>query len=620
MRNRWSDDDARGLEGADLVAYTSRLLGAEQSLVVWGGGNSSIKQTEIDYRGREVQVLRVKGSGSDMKSLRPEQITGLRMDDIEAVFERKSMSDQAMVDYLACAKLDPAAPRGSIETLLHGFVPFDHVYHTHADVIAAVTDVPRSDRIIREIYGEGVAWIPYVRPGFELSKRVGSAVREIPDLEGIILDKHGIITYGDSAKGAYARMIELVGRAEDYVAQRRDRVAVALGGARRDPVPVPDRQITAARLAPIIRGALGSAQRQLLAFDDSPEALRFSCWGKVGDISQLGPATPDHLLYTKQRALVLEIAGREVDADLGEEIRRAVAGYAAEYEKYFERYRSSEDLMMLDPFPRTVIVPGIGIFQSGKDVRATIVTRDIYHRSIAAMEAASSISRFEPIGVQDICDFEYWPLENYKLSLLPPEKELSRRVALVTGAGSGIGRAIAAALAEAGSAVGIADIDAEAARSAADQLNQKAGFPQALAIPMDVRDEISVRAGFGALTRAYGGVDIVVANAGIARSAPIVETTLGDWRATMGVNGGRILPDPARSVGDDETASVGRLDRPCRVQDRHRPRQGLRRLLGVEGGPGPTRQNCRDGSRRRRHTSQCGQPGRHFWRFAALVG
>ncbi len=534
MKPRWSDAEAKGLDALDLLVYGSRLIGAEPSLVVWGGGNTSLKVTERDFRGREIRVLRVKGSGSDLKTIARKDFPGVRMDDILALLDRPDMDDQEMVDYLAHALRELGGARPSIETLLHGFLPQEAVIHTHADAIVSLTNTDRCREVLQEVYGKDVVSIPYRRPGFLLSKEVAGALKAHPQATAVILERHGTITWGATVKEAYLRTIDLITQAEEAIrAQAKGRQR--FGGGRVTSLPESDRRSIALAVAPALRGLVSRDKRAILHFDDAPDTLEFVGSREAATLSQAGPATPDHTIYTKRVACFVETAEPRDPERVKVAVREAVERFVADYTRYVEAHRR-EGTALLDPFPRVVLIPGVGMFTTGKDKRTALIVDDIYHHTIAVLGAAAAIGRFVSLTPKDAFDVEYWPLELYKLTLAPPEKELARRVALVTGGASGIGKAVARRLAQEGCHVVVSDLDEEGARKVADEIVTVNGTGRALPLRMDVTSETSVRAGFDAATLAYGGLDIVVSNAGIAVSAPLDAMALSDWERSFAVN------------------------------------------------------------------------------------
>jgi rhamnulose-1-phosphate aldolase/alcohol dehydrogenase len=534
MNPRWDDAAARDLSDLDLLVYASRLVGAETSLVVWGGGNTSIKRVERDHRGREVRVLRVKGSGSDLKSIQRKDFPGVLMDDVLALLERDQMEDQAMVDYFAHALLDPASPRPSIETPLHGFLPAAAVIHTHADAIVSLTNNDRCGDVLRQVYGDEVVALAYLRPGFPIARQVAQAFEAHPGARAILLEKHGTICWGDSVKDAYLSTIELISRAEEAIAHRA-RSRVRFGGvAVGSPSPAERRRLAVA-VAPALRGLLSRDRRVIMTFDDSADVLEFAASKEARSLCRVGPATPDHTLYTKRLpCFVPTDCPGDLEA-VKAAIPAAVNSFVTDYTAYFDA-NNSGGAKLVDPFPRVIVVAGLGMFTAGKDRRTSGIVSDIYHHTVSVLGAASSFGRYVSLSPRDAFDVEYWPLELYKLTLAPPEKELARRIALVTGAASGIGRAAALRLAADGAHVVVSDLDAAGAQKVADEVIASAGSGRAIGVGMDVTSESSVRAALEEALLAYGGLDIVVSNAGIAHSAPIDQLDLADWERSFSVN------------------------------------------------------------------------------------
>ena len=534
MQSRWSDREAGRLEGLDALVYATRTIGADPDLVLWGGGNSSVKVTMKDHLGREIRVLWVKGSGSDMRTATAKHFTPLRLDELVPLIERGSMDDEEMVAYQTKCVLKPGAPKPSIETLLHAFIPAPHVYHTHADAICALTDTSDSRRLIGRVYGNEVRLIPYVRPGFLLAKWVGEAVRDNPGLRAIILDKHGLVTWGNTAKAAYLETIRMVQRAERVIrrAERRHRWSPARS-PRANPVAL--RHLAAAVML-ALRGTIGQTERTLLLYEDRYEVLQFLDHPRAKKLTQIGPFTPDHILHTKRKPLFLELPlSKEPDA-IAQAVRKGVERYRRDYVHYVKRYNRNPDLPMLDPNPRVILVPGVGLITTGKDRRATRIVRDLYLHTLKVIRAASALDTYTALPSKDLCEFEYWPLELFKLTLLPPEKEFSRHVVLVTGAAGAIGQAISERFMAEGAVVVLTDIDGARLRAQSGEYNQRVGEEQTIPLVMDVTSERGVEEVFRAAITTFGGLDIVVSNAGIACSAPVERLSLKDWNQTLAVN------------------------------------------------------------------------------------
>ena len=534
MENRWSEEKAEGLSELDLLIYQSRLIGADSSLVVWGGGNTSIKLDQKDFRGRDTRVIVIKGTGFDLKTIERGHFPSLRLEDILTLFERESMSDEDMVDYLNKCMLDPSAPRPSIETLLHAFLPYMSVAHSHADAVVALTNNRDARQVLQSAYGDDVAVIEYIRPGFLLSKKVGEAVRGNPRIKGVVLVNHGLFTWGDTTKAAYDTHVDLVTQAEEYASARSVGKKV-FGGLRRRPLEAECRHRVAAAVAPTLRGLVSRRKRSVLRFDDSPDVLDFVGSERGRELSGVGPATPDHLLQTKQKPWWVDVDDPEDVPMLLQSVRQGVERAAEEYNEWYNQHSTGGE-PMLDPYPRVVLVPGIGMWTTGRDYRGALIPGDIYHHTIGVMRAAQAMSEYTSLTPKDAYEAEYWPLELYKLTLAPPERELARRVALITGGAHGIGRTIALRLAAEGAHVVVADIDQEGARSLSEELNRTHGEGKAIACRMDVTSEEEVAAAFREVRLAYGGLDILVSNAGIAPVGAIDELSLADWQRALDIN------------------------------------------------------------------------------------
>ncbi len=538
MRNRWQADFI-AQDAVEALIYQARCVGEEPALVLWGGGNNSMKTIEVDFDGSMVQAMRIKGSGGNMLAMQRRDYPAVRLAPLLALFEREAMSDEEMVRYVRHTLLDPDAPRPSIETLLHAFIPAPAVLHTHADAILMLTNTRGREATVRACFGDDVLIVPYLRPGFQLSKLVGAAVRANPNARGLVLMNHGLVTWGETPKEAYDRHIALVTEAEAFVAQR---VFPAAAPA----VPTSDverRRALAVRIAPILRGLLSRERRVVLRFDDSDDVMTFMMRPDAPQLLQAGAATPDHMLHTKRAALWAPLPLQEPldDATIREHLRAHLEAYEAACKRRFAQHYdpsllSAEAAAQVSDLPRVIFVPGVGMWTAGRDMRAATVAADIAHHTLAIMQAAQALGGYVSLNDAEAFHAEYWPLELYKLTLAPPERELARRVALVTGAGHGIGKAIALRLAAEGAHVVVTDIDEAAARAVAEQIVQQHGLGRALALHLDVTDEASVNAAFDRAVLTYGGVDIVISNAGIARAAAIVDLSLEDWQRSLAVN------------------------------------------------------------------------------------
>ncbi|MBB6099709.1 rhamnulose-1-phosphate aldolase/alcohol dehydrogenase [Deinobacterium chartae] len=530
--NRWNDAEAPQGDGLAALAYRSRLLGADRSVVNIYGGNTSTKSIEKDHLGRDVTVLWVKGSGSDIASITERGFAGLKLDEVLPLFERESMSDEEMTAYLERTVFEPGRPRQSIETLLHAFVPAKHVDHTHPDAIISIACAPDGERVMREIYGERAAWVPYIRPGFELSRQIGAAVRDHPQLECVVMGKHGLVTWGNTARESYENTLRIIGEAQAYLNARRQ--DPPFGGPVVQTLPDEQRDALLVRLLPVLRGAMRTHAPVILQVDSSPEVLEFVNSRDAAALSQVGAACPDHLVHTKRVPLFLDWTPDDGEEALIERARAGVAAFALEYRHYFEQHRSPQD-RMFPAAPRVTLVPGIGMITSGADAHGAEVSRQLYRRAIAVMRGATSLGGFVSLTAAEAYAVEYWPLELYKLAQKPAPKVLEGHVALVTGAASGIGRAIARRLAQDGAHVVIADLNAAGGQQVAEDIVSERGWQRATSVAMNVTREEQVQAAYRHAVLSYGGVDIVVNNAGIASSAPVEDTSLEMWNTNQSI-------------------------------------------------------------------------------------
>ncbi|MDP9369489.1 MAG: bifunctional aldolase/short-chain dehydrogenase [Chloroflexota bacterium] len=526
VEDRWDPTRVDGLSPLEALAYRSNLLGADRSVANFGGGNTSTKTLERDHTGREIEVLWVKGSGSDLATITGRGFTGLRQGEILPLMTREAMPDEEMVAYISRCQLEPGMPRSSIETLLHAFVPFPYVDHTHPDAINMICCAANGEALARACFGADAVWIPYIRPGFTLSKQVGEAVRNNPKATLVLLAKHGLVTWGETPEGCYRSTTEAINRAAAFVAERAG-AAPTFGGDAITPLPSETREDVLAAVLPALRGAVSRETAKILTVDTSDGVMRFVCGAASGGLSQVGAACPDHLVHTKMRPLWVDFdPAREDAAALREKLVAGVTRYREEYVAYFER-NSAEDVTdpsMGDPNPCVVLIQGVGLIGIGRNRQAANLSRDLYHRAIAVMRGASALDEYVSLTEAESYAVEYWPLELYKLSLAPPPKDLAGRVAFVTGGAGGIGRAVAQALAAQGACIVVADLDAPGAEATVGELPAPG-----LAVRADVTDEAAVAAAYRAATLAFGGVDVVVSNAGLASSAPIEETSAELW-------------------------------------------------------------------------------------------
>jgi rhamnulose-1-phosphate aldolase/alcohol dehydrogenase len=536
--NRWEDGAATGLSTLDGLVYRSNLLGADRALANIGGGNTSAKEAIVDHAGRETRVVWVKGSGTDLATISAAGFAGLRLDELLPLRDRAEMDDATMVEYLRRCALSPDQPRPSIETLLHAFVPAPHVDHTHPDAVIALTSNPDGRRLVKETFGDEAVWLDYQRPGFDMSRRIALLLEAHPSARAVLLERHGLVTWGQSGEESYESTIEFVSRAAraiDEAAHGR----FGLGG--QSAVELEEGAVRAllSQSLPALRGALlADADGVVLDVDRSPEAVAFASAARVAEVSQVGAPCPDHLINTKHKPLVVSFDPATDGApELAAAFRAGVDEYAAWYRGYYDRHVDDETGQFpIDPAgPRIVLVPGVGIVTSGGDAGRARVSRDLYHRAIAVEDAADALGGFRSLSEAEAFAIEYWPLERYKLAQAPPRGELAGRVAVITGGASGIGRATARLFAARGAHVVVGDLNVDGAETLAAELESEFGAGRALATHVDVTSEEAVVEMTRRAVLEYGGIDILVASAGLATSAPITETTLEEWELNYAV-------------------------------------------------------------------------------------
>ncbi len=510
-----------------MRTYTSRLLGAEPALVLHGGGNTSAKETILDAAGREIDVLYIKGSGWDLATIEPAGLPPVRMASLRTLRDRAALSDEDMVNELRLALLDASAPTPSVEALLHAFLPAKFIDHTHADAILSIADQENGEDICRFIYGRELVWVPYVMPGFELAKRCAAAF-EAAKKNGdaatvIVLERHGIFTYGDNAQASYEKMIEAVTRAEDFIAKKRSPVL------REPPARLENAESI---LFPRLRGVLARLANEapergpMLTLRQSEEALTFLERKDAHDLVQRGCATPDHVIRTKPNALLASDLDFGNPEGLSTQLESAITQFAREYDAYFtEMTKHKGPRKRLDPWPRVILVRGVGIITTGKTLRDAEIAADIYEHTISIIEAAEAVGKYSPVSRDHLFDVEYWSLEQAKIKKVA-ESDLAGKIAIVTGAASGIGRATAEKFLELGAHVVLADREKIEIKNA-----------RAFAVVCDVTKEESVATLFRSALGKFGGVDIVISNAGNAPEGRL-DTKIGDeaLRSSLDIN------------------------------------------------------------------------------------
>jgi rhamnose utilization protein RhaD (predicted bifunctional aldolase and dehydrogenase)/NAD(P)-dependent dehydrogenase (short-subunit alcohol dehydrogenase family) len=542
MQSQWSDAEAERLVddyagrgvGRDLAlrVYTSRLLGRDPKLVLHGGGNTSVKIVVRDLLDEEAEALCVKGSGWDMAAIEPAGLPAVRLASLHKLRSRETLSDEEMVRVQRANLIDPGAPNPSVETLLHAFLPHKYVDHTHSTAVLSLADQPDAAERCADLYGTRMGLVPYIMPGFLLAKAAAQIFETDPTVEGLVLLKHGIFTFGTSAREAYERMIAAVSLAEKCLARRRKSVFAAAN--------LPAAIASAAEVAPILRGACaipssiasGAYKRFILDFRTGPAVLDYVNGAELSRYGQAGVATPDHTIRTKNYPLIVPPPEVGRLDRFKTAVREAVDRFAADYHAYFARHNARQTVPKreLDPMPRVVLAPGLGIFGIGGNARDARVAADLALSTIETVTDAEAVGRFESISEADLFDIEYWSLEQAKLGQAA-EKALAGQIVMVTGGAGAIGSATARAMVHAGAEVALLDIDGGAAEAVAKKLGGTA-----LGLACDVTAPASVRAALDRVAEQFGGVDIVVSNAGAAWQGRIGEVDDAVLRQSFELN------------------------------------------------------------------------------------
>jgi rhamnose utilization protein RhaD (predicted bifunctional aldolase and dehydrogenase)/NAD(P)-dependent dehydrogenase (short-subunit alcohol dehydrogenase family) len=511
MQSLWDDNEAAQCRGElDLCVYTSRLLGRDKTLVLHGGGNTSVKLVQENLFGEDENVLYIKGSGWDLETIEEAGFAPVQLDYLLRLARLDALPDTQMVNQLATHMLTSSAPAPSVETILHACLPHKFVDHTHADAVLTITNAPEAERRIREIYGDAVVIIPYVMPGFDLARL---CAKEYPRQAGagtigMVLLNHGIFSFGDSARQSYERMIELVRRAEDYLKRQGawDIPAPNIRPARID-------MLQQAQLRRKLSDAAGAPM--IMATHADEETLAFAQRADLGTLSQQGPVTPDHIIRTKR----LPMLGADVDA------------YARSYRSYFDEHapQATEPKTMLDPAPRMVLDPSFGLAAAGRTATDAAIVAELYRHSMQVMQRAQALGGYRALPARELFEVEYWDLEQAKLKKGGTPPPYTGEIALITGAASGIGKACAEALLERGAAVVGLDIN-----PAIENICQRKDF---LGLHCDLTDEHALKLALERAVLAYGGLDMLVLNAGIfAASCKISELASDEWRKVMAIN------------------------------------------------------------------------------------
>ena len=569
----WSDDEANKLSGVDRLVYRSNKLGEDLTLTNTGGGNTSSKLTEVDPLTSEpVEVLWLKGSGGDLRTAKRDGFASLYLDKVRAMKARylndpergpKTPIEDVMYPmYSHCVfNLNPRAC--SIDTPLHTFVPYKHVDHLHPNAVIAIAASVNQEKLTHEIYGDDVIYIPWQRPGFDIGLTIEQLIKEKPRARGILLGHHGMSSWDNDDKTCYETALEIIDRAARYI-EAHDKGEQTFGGEKYQPLLHPDRRQLQAEIIPFIRGQVSADKRFVGTVQDDEKMLRFVNSHDGPRLADLGTSCPDHFLRTKIKPLFVEWdpASGNVE-ELRMSICKGLIAYRRDYEAYYNRCKRPDSPAMRDPNPTVVLIPGLGMIAWGKNKSESRVTAEFYNCAVEVMRGAEAINRYEAMDQQEAFDIEYWSLEEAKLRRLPPEKELDRQIAVVIGAGAGIGKATAHRLVKEGAHIVCVDLDEAAANETAREIIDKSGpgigvagsgisnCGPAIGLGCDITRRESVSRMFQDVMLAYGGIDTVVVTAGIFvppdKSGHIED---GLWSRTFSINvtGAYIVADEAYKV------------------------------------------------------------------------
>ncbi|MBZ9966279.1 bifunctional rhamnulose-1-phosphate aldolase/short-chain dehydrogenase [Mesorhizobium sp. BR1-1-2] len=538
LANLWDDAKARGMSDPELLVYRSNTLGSDKRVTNYGGGNTSSKIRQKDpLTGQDVEVLWVKGSGGDSASIKLDGFATLYMDKLQALkgLYRGVEHEDEMVGYLPHCTFNLNPRAASIDTPLHAYVPKPYVDHMHPDAIIAIAAAKDSKALTKEIFGDAIGWLPWKRPGFELGLWLEKFCLDHPAAKGVILESHGLFTWGDSPKECYETTISVINQAIEWFERRSEGVAI-FGGEAVKSLDAAERRAIAAKLMPKIRGLISEKSHKLGHFDDSAAVLEFVNSRDLRPLAALGTSCPDHFLRTKIRPLVIEFdpAKPDVDAVIAR-LADDIAEYRVGYQAYYDSCKHPDSPAIRDPNAVVYLMPGVGMFTFAGDKATARISGEFYVNAINVMRGASTVSSYVGLPAQEAFDIEYWLLEDLKLQRMPKPKSLAGQIALVTGGAGGIGRATASRLLREGACVVLADIDETALASANEELAKAHGKDFVRPVVINVTSEDQVVSGFAETAVEFGGIDILVSNAGLASSAPIEDTTLALWNKNMDI-------------------------------------------------------------------------------------
>lgn len=538
LANLWDDARAAAMSEPERLVYRSNLLGSDKRVTNYGGGNTSSKIWQKDpLTGQDVEVLWVKGSGGDSASIKLDGFATLYMDKLRALkgLYRGVEFEDEMVGYLPHATFNLNPRAASIDTPLHAYVNRPFVDHMHPDAIIAIAASKNSRELTKQIFGDTIGWLPWKKPGFELGLWLGKFCEENPEAKGVVLESHGLFTWGDTPKECYETTIGIINQAIEWF-ETQTAGKTIFGGEAVKSLPAEERRAIAARLMPKIRGFISEDSHKLGHFDDSAAVLEFVNSNNLRPLAALGTSCPDHFLRTKIRPLVIDFdpANPDVDAVIAG-LADQIAAYRVDYQAYYDRCKHDNSPAVRDPNAVVYLMPGVGMFTFAKDKATARISGEFYVNAINVMRGSSTVSEYQGLPEQEAFDIEYWLLEEAKLQRMPKPKSLAGKIALVTGGAGGIGKATAARLLREGACVVLADIDQAALDSATEELSSAFGKDFVRPVNINVTREEQVTSGFAHAVVEFGGLDILVSNAGLASSAPIEETTLELWNRNMDI-------------------------------------------------------------------------------------
>lgn len=537
IASRWDDGVAENMSEPELLLYRSNLLGSDLRITNFGGGNTSAKVTMPDpLSGEQVEVLWVKGSGGDLGSIKMDGFSTLYMDKLQALKGRYRglEHEDEMVGYLPHCTFNLNPRAASIDTPLHAYIAHKHVDHMHPDSCIAIAACKNSRELTAKIFEGELGWLPWQRPGYDLGLKLEQVSRDNPELKGIILEGHGLFTWGDTAKSCYETTLAIIKRAEDWLAANIQQPV--FGGQATEALPAGERAALVARLMPLLRGKISQEEYKLGHFDDSDAVLEFVCSADLKPLAALGTSCPDHFLRTKIRPLVLDFDPAAPDFErLVAGLDQALVDYRADYTAYYERCKRATSPKIRDANPIIYLIPGVGMLSFAKDKATARIAGEFYVNAINVMRGANGVDSYVGLPEQEAFDIEYWLLEEAKLQRMPKPKSLAGRIALVTGGAGGIGQAVARQLLQEGACVMVTDIDSEALAATQAALAKVAGKDNIATVRGNITSEEEVAQVLAETALRFGGVDLLVSNAGIASAAPLDETTLDIWKRNQDI-------------------------------------------------------------------------------------